>query len=136
MSFFISAKPIAFLTIAKHGHFKQVWDVETAQRQSTSRYRQDCKTAALVAGRCRFVEIQEITMLDNILARYRVWQFKLTTINRLRDLSDRQLADMGIERVNIAAIAARNAKADKRLQRPATIHRAIKPDNCGVTIQT
>jgi len=75
-------------------------------------------------------------MLDNILTRYRVWQFKRTTINRLSDLSDRQLADMGIERDDIVAIATRNAKADKRLRRPATARRAIKPDHCGATVGT
>ena len=51
-------------------------------------------------------------MLNMVLTRYRVWWRTLDTIRLLSHNDDRLLADMGIERVNIAAIARRTAMAE------------------------
>jgi uncharacterized protein YjiS (DUF1127 family) len=54
------------------------------------------------------------TMLDHLIARFRTWQLQLTTIRLLDNTDDRLLADLGIERANIAAIAKANReKADR-----------------------
>jgi uncharacterized protein YjiS (DUF1127 family) len=59
-------------------------------------------------------KIQEIKMLDTLLARFRTWQVQLTTINLLSNVDDRLLTDMGIERDKIVDIARANrAKADR-----------------------
>ena len=75
-------------------------------------------------------------MLHQFLLRFRTWQFTLDTTRRLNDLTDRQLADMGIERDNIAAIAARSARLDKRLHRITSARTAVRRDPCGATIPT
>lgn len=56
-------------------------------------------------------------MLDTILARYRVWQRTLDTIRYLDHCDDHILADMGIERADIAMIARRSAKAEAERRR-------------------
>jgi uncharacterized protein YjiS (DUF1127 family) len=49
-------------------------------------------------------------MFDTMLARYRAWEVKQTTIRQLGDLDDRLLADLGIPRQNIETIAERDAR--------------------------
>ena len=53
-------------------------------------------------------------MLDHLIARFRTWQLQLTTIRLLENNDDRLLADLGIERDKIVAIAKANrVKADR-----------------------
>ena len=72
-------------------------------------------------------------MLDTILAHLRVWSLKHDTVRYLSNCDDRMLADMGIDRANIANIARRNARADKRLARNAAVPAAERQHKCGVT---
>lgn len=58
-------------------------------------------------------------MLTTLIARYRAWQLKLTTIRQLDHIDDRLLADMGIARDSIVTLATRNAAASVKAK-PAT----------------
>ena len=55
-------------------------------------------------------------MLDQFIARFRAWQLQLTTIRLLSNTEDRLLADMGLERDDIVAIAKANrVKAEQAI---------------------
>lgn len=75
-------------------------------------------------------------MLDTLIARYRVWQLKTATIALLHSLSNRQLADMGIERANIAVVAHQTARAQQQ-PRPVQAPQKSLPQSaayCGTAI--
>ncbi|MET3899410.1 uncharacterized protein YjiS (DUF1127 family) [Devosia sp. UYZn731] len=71
-------------------------------------------------------------MLQNLIARYRIWQLRLDTTRYLEDFDDRLLADMGIERDAIRTIARCNAMAAQRqIRNAAPATRCAEPD-CGL----
>lgn len=71
-------------------------------------------------------------MLQNLIARYRIWQLRLDTTRYLEDFDDRLLADMGIERDAIRTIARRNATAaQQQIRNATTATRCAEPD-CGL----
>ncbi|MDB5529997.1 MAG: hypothetical protein JWR51_3100 [Devosia sp.] len=70
-------------------------------------------------------------MLQNLIARYRIWQLRLDTTRYLESADDRMLADMGIERDAIRIIARRNAKAAQQA-RTATPATSCDEADCGL----
>jgi uncharacterized protein YjiS (DUF1127 family) len=49
--------------------------------------------------------------LINIIAKFRAWQLYRQTLRELSGLNDRELADLGISRYDIAEIARRHLAA-------------------------